>query len=58
MATTIQHSRRGRSSQNTVTSVADPAPFDTDPDPDFHFDTDPDLADWLIWIRIFTVLKR
>ncbi len=23
-------------------SVADPDPFDTDPDPAFHFDTDPD----------------
>ncbi len=26
------------------TSVADPDPFDMDPDPAFHFDTDPDPA--------------
>jgi hypothetical protein len=25
-------------------SVADPDPFDQDPDPVFHFDTDPDPA--------------
>jgi hypothetical protein len=25
-------------------SVADPDPFDTDPDPAFHFDTDTDPA--------------
>ncbi len=29
-------------SQLLKTSVADPDPFDTDPDPAFHFDTDPD----------------
>jgi hypothetical protein len=33
-----------------LTSVADPDPFDTDPDPAFHFDT------VLIWI--LTVSKR
>ncbi len=26
------------------TSIADPDPFDTDPDRAFHFDTDPDPA--------------
>jgi hypothetical protein len=27
-----------------MSSVADPDPFYTDPDPAFHFDIDPDLA--------------
>jgi hypothetical protein len=29
---------------NSLISVADPDPFDTDPDPDFHFSTDQDPA--------------
>jgi Ca2+/H+ antiporter len=32
-------------------STADPDPFETDPDPAFHFDTVPNHAS-LIWIRI------
>ncbi len=27
-----------------IANVADPDPFDADPDPAFHFDTDPDPA--------------
>jgi hypothetical protein len=34
------------------TSVADPNPFDTDPDPAFHFDTIRNLLFNLIRIRI------
>jgi hypothetical protein len=36
----VAHARVGA----IVISVADPDPFDTDPDPAFHLDTDPDPA--------------
>jgi hypothetical protein len=40
------HNREGGKCSYLIipTSVADPDPFDMDPDPAFHFDTDPDPA--------------
>jgi hypothetical protein len=39
-----QNKEQGKNKLIVVPSVADPDPFDTDPDPACHFDTDPDPA--------------